>query len=518
MVDDDEADAKYGDAAWRVAHLEGNSQMILGCSALLDIIRGCDRPTRHEAAMESLRIYRGQSAVFCEGQFYRYNGAGIWEIIPDDVVEYAIARYDGSVHGKRRGRINLGIGVIQSAKSSAGLILAEPGFFDRAVHGVATPSLTWVVRGRDLVPEKHHPEHRLRYAYPVDAHWQDGDEPLKPEVFTPIDAPIWETLAPTWVSFLQTCQPFDRYGQAVDFIRSLIGVSMVGMATRYQMGALLTGTLSGANGKSTLLELLRRLIFPPGTTANSDPGDWINDYQRATIVGAWGNLIDEIGEWPRKVTLRVKGAVNGNPMEGRRIGGDVFSFAPVAGWIVGANEIPTIVGVDSAFWRRWAILDFDQTIPPDKRIPDREILEGVRQELPVILMWALQGLQRTLTDGRLPKVASADQYRRDLQRDADQLSEWTRSAIAVGGDGDWVLIEQLYSQYESWRDLRPSRRKVPMVSQVEFGRRLAQWAKRAEVAASVEPGSYYTSREGGSRPARLFCRPTLAVVRSKNSA
>lgn len=470
-----------------VARCTAGSPIELGCRAMLDIVRGHEgRIVQHDLPLQTIEALRGARAVHSEGSFWIYDPMkGVWSILQRSRLAQQTGRYEGSVHGSKPSRVNIAKGTIESAIGCVADMLSVEQFFEAAPKALAIGGHTYTIERNTMpyaevghiVKGNHSPDNRLRFHYDCELpdHEFGG-------MYESAMSNMWLTLCPKWVGFLDSVQPFLKKGtrfDAVEFLRCLTGVAMFGMATQYQTGALLLGTFGGANGKSTLMKLLRDLLFPPGSVVSSDPEGWAQLYDLTPMVGALANIVDEIGTWGKRVGTKIKLAVAGNQMSIRFLGSNPTKFTPIAAWILGCNEMPDLQSMDAAVLRRFALLEFDQTIDRDRRISEDVLFRMIEEERAAILLYHLHAAAWVVQHGRLPRVAAADEMMEQMKTETDHVRRWIGVAldfeVADGDDGAlWVPIERLYMRFIRWWKEDAIIAKRRPISQIEFGRRMAE--------------------------------------------
>src|SRR5215213_5093014 len=71
---------------------------------------------------------------------------------------------------------------------------------------------------------------------------------------------------------------------------------------------------------------------------------------------------------------------------------DFWEFHPTHKVCLVANHKPTVRGTDHAIWRRIKMVPFDEIIP--KKEQDPQLPEKLREELPGVLAWAVEGCRQ----------------------------------------------------------------------------------------------------------------------------
>jgi len=140
----------------------------------------------------------------------------------------------------------------------------------------------------------------------------------------------------------------------------------------------------------TLLALLqeygRRVAFE---TFITQPYGGSTRMNLATIAGARLVTASESEENQKLAESLLKDITGGENRKTRLLYHDPFEFRPTAKIWLATNHKPQIRGSDHAIWRRVRLIPFAVTIPEEQQ--DRNLTQKLRDELPGILAWAVQG-------------------------------------------------------------------------------------------------------------------------------
>lgn len=182
----------------------------------------------------------------------------------------------------------------------------------------------------------------------------------------------------------------------IDVILELFGYCLV-RALSIQKAFLFVG--EGANGKSTLIELLRAFIGKNTCSSVSLQELEEDKFKKAELFGKLANLSSDIPSKGLHHIGTFKMLTGGDKITAERKFGHPFQFTNFAKLVFSANRPPKIYNEDTlALWRRFIIIDFPNTFPDnmtDKHLLDKMTTEA---ELAGLLNLALSGLQRILAN------------------------------------------------------------------------------------------------------------------------
>ena len=261
--------------------------------------------------------------------------------------------------------------------------------------------------------------------------------------------------APVWEAFLQSVTGGDT--QQAEYLQVMVGYCLCG-STREQCMFFLYG--DGANGKSTFLETLAKMLGDYCMNAQADTiastRSRSSGAARSDVARLKGARFVTLEEGDQGATLDeglVKQMTGGNTITARFQYGKEFEFRPEFKLVEATNHLPKIHGTDVGIWRRIRLVPFTQSIPEEKQ--DILLPQKLEAELPGVLNWALDGLQKWLVNSQggrrhgLPACAAVDSavnaYKQDQDRIAAFLADCTEPA-----EGQTVQASVLFRTYLNW--------------------------------------------------------------------
>ena len=257
---------------------------------------------------------------------------------------------------------------------------------------------------------------------------------------------------PAWETFLQQIQPDPEVRH---WLQKFIGYSLTGK-TSEQIFVVMHGT--GANGKSVLVEVLKRLL-----------GTYSQTVQFSTFVERDQNairndlaMLDKVrlviaSEGQEGVRLdegMVKQATGEDSISARFLHREFFEYKPRFKVVLVTNHKPVITGTDHGIWRRVVLVPFPITFSKDKQ--DKRLIDKLENELPGILAWAIKGFhlwqEQGLSD--LPKAISSATS--DYRQNSDVLGMWLDDYCQIeetSKAASWFTsTSSLYLSYSHWAD------------------------------------------------------------------
>jgi putative DNA primase/helicase len=205
---------------------------------------------------------------------------------------------------------------------------------------------------------------------------------------------------------------------------------------------------SGANGKSVLFEIVQKL-FGSVNVSNftlqslTDP----TGYTRSLLSGKLVNYASEISSKMNPTLF--KQLVSGEPVEARMIYGKPFILHDYARLIFNTNVLPKDIENNTGFFRRFIIIEFDQLIPQAERNPNLAN-EIIREELPGILNWVLEGLERLLQQMDFSECSSAETALERFRKDSDSVALFLEDGTYIQSKDDLVSLKEFYNNYKEF--------------------------------------------------------------------
>jgi putative DNA primase/helicase len=195
--------------------------------------------------------------------------------------------------------------------------------------------------------------------------------------------------APRWERFLY--EVFGGDSEIIEYVQRAVGYSLTG-DTREQCFFLLCG--SGANGKTTFLETIVRLLGTHASTAafsaflvQHNQGGPRNDL--AALCGARFVKAAEAEHKARLDEAVMKQLTGEDTISVRFLFREVFEYRPQFKIWLATNHKPAIWETSDAIWRRIKLIEFNRQFAG--LLADVALRRKLQMELPGILAWAVRG-------------------------------------------------------------------------------------------------------------------------------
>ena len=253
--------------------------------------------------------------------------------------------------------------------------------------------------------------------------------------------------APRFEQFLS--EVFAGEEELVTFMQRFAGYTLTG-DTRERLVAILYGF--GKNGKSTLIETLHAVMGDYAQNTDVETllikkyGGVSNDV--AALKGARFVSAAEVEQGRRLAESKIKQLTGRDTVTARFLFGEYFEFVPEFKLWLSTNNKPIIRGTDDAIWDRIALVPFTQRFVGKKA--DDSLPEKLREELPGILAWMVEGCLEWQKDG-LAKPKTVEEATQSYREEMDTLAAFFEEHCVIDEEAS-VGATALYRKYTSWCD------------------------------------------------------------------
>jgi P4 family phage/plasmid primase-like protien len=250
-----------------------------------------------------------------------------------------------------------------------------------------------------------------------------------------------DATCPRWRAFLKEVVPTDTARQK---LQEFAGYTLHHWGLPYHKALFLVGPT--ASGKSTFLDTINAMLGE-GTVASLTPQQMTAErFGGADLYGRWANIRNDIPANTVENTGQFKEIIAGDPLKAEEKFKDPFTFRPKAKHLFSANQLPEADTDDEAFFRRILLCPFPETVPRAERDPALD--DKLQAELPGILNWAIEGLQRLLGNGTFTGDRSPGHTQDTWEKWGNSVKRFEKAALENGSeDIPKGVVYAAYLQY-----------------------------------------------------------------------
>ena len=250
---------------------------------------------------------------------------------------------------------------------------------------------------------------------------------------------------PSFLQFLHDI--FDGDLELIAFVKLAIGYGLTGQTTE-QCLFILIG--DGANGKSTFINVINKLLGSYGTTAApqsliANGGGSVGD-DLVDLIGARLITVSETEEGQSLAEAKIKQMTGGDTLKGRPLYGTYVQFSIIGKLLLATNSLPQINNTDHGIWRRIKAIPFNRTFAAEEQ--DKHLSEKLMEELPGILNWAIEGSLEWQRNGLQTPQIVEDQVA-EYKSAMDSISQFINEECEVGKDHSYAA-SKFYQAYRDW--------------------------------------------------------------------
>ena len=250
---------------------------------------------------------------------------------------------------------------------------------------------------------------------------------------------------PNFMKFLDDIFECDH--ELIGFVQRSIGYSLTG-STSEQCLFIMIG--DGANGKSTFINLINKLLGLYGSTAASQTliangGNSIGD-DLVDLIGARLITVSETEEGQSLAEAKIKQMTGGDRLKGRPLYGTHIQFNIIGKLWLATNSLPQINNTDHGIWRRIKAIPFNRTFSAEEQ--DKTLGDKLIQELPGILNWAIEGCL-AWQEHELPTPKVVDDQVAEYKSAMDSISQFVRDECEQDSNHTYPA-SKFYQAYRDW--------------------------------------------------------------------
>jgi len=231
---------------------------------------------------------------------------------------------------------------------------------------------------------------------------------------------------------------------------------------KYQVAFLLYGPKRTM--KSTTINVLEAIIGKENTTSFSLQFLSENQFAPAYLYGKPLNICADLTTKALTNTGTFMAITGADKISAGKKREHMVSFYPSTKLIFSCNEIPPTTNKNTAFYRRWILLNFDKQTPETEI--DYSLPETLQKELQGILNWALEGVQELLENNGFSYWLSSEEVKDLYERNSDSITSFVFNCIDMEDDEGVIKKREVYKKYKDYC----SQEGLRLENQIKFGR------------------------------------------------
>lgn len=259
-----------------------------------------------------------------------------------------------------------------------------------------------------------------------------------PVIYGPDDVPICRR----WLLFLEeTIQTPEVIAQVQEFFGYCLTTS-----TAFEKCLLCLGP--GADGKSTLLKVLRAMVGPKNCAAVNIE-DLDDQFQRSSLYGKLLNISTEVGSKAMESKI-FKAIVSGDSVQAAFKHENGFSFDPSCKMAFAGNRFPRALDNSDGFFRKILPVQFKKQFLVGG---DKGLLKTLLGELSGIFHWAMIGRARLWEQKEFTQCDETNRLMLDYRRSNNPVLCFAEDELEFGDPSDSAYEapkKEIYDLYESY--------------------------------------------------------------------
>lgn len=236
--------------------------------------------------------------------------------------------------------------------------------------------------------------------------------------------------------------------EVINLFDEMVGYILI-KHSRYRAGFMLYG--SGRNGKSTILNLLKKFIGSSNYTPIEL--DKLTDrFSTAELEHKLANIGDDINETAIKNTGTLKKLFTGESLQVERKGERPFTLLPYAKMIFSMNEIPRSYDKSDGFYSRLMFIPFHATFEKGSADFDPNIADKIMTDnsLSYLLNRALRGAQRLMARGAFAQPTAVKEAMELYKQSNSIVLQWIQDDGLTPDDLQAKPANDLFKDYDDW--------------------------------------------------------------------
>lgn len=250
---------------------------------------------------------------------------------------------------------------------------------------------------------------------------------------------------PEFMAFLGSIWHGDSDAQQKKgFIQEWLGLLLTADSS-HQCMLILKG--EGSNGKSVLMEIARQLVGEANTT--SAMLDRLNvPHVRSTIDKKLLNQSADLPKLRQVADGDFKAIISGDSVEASAKYKPSATFKPYVRLMVATNNMPHSKDTTDGYFRRLIVLSFNRQFAESERDPN--LLAKLKEEMPGIVAWAVEGARMLRERGKLSVPPSSNQEVRTYREELSPAMSFAGECLEASRGTSGIRAADLFSAFSAW--------------------------------------------------------------------
>jgi P4 family phage/plasmid primase-like protien len=380
-----------------------------------------------KALLSKIEDESGIDAVGVEGKLWVFDKRElIWHGKSPNEFEVEVARaFDGMENCSRRNDY-LAVANHAYSVSAAG----RESFFDDAPVGLACKGRFYTIVDGEIKREELASHHRQRVLSSV----------------------VPKTMAtPLWDKLMSSAFEGDHDREQEILLEEYAGACLLGFAAKFEKVLFMKG--KGRAGKGTIMKIICAML-PASAIGSISPEVWSREYYLADLAAKRINVVGELSDELPIDAAAFKRVTGRDSLTARRPNHMPFQFRNQAGHIFNANNFVYTRDHSEAFYTRWLLMEFRNSMIGRDDDIDPDLAEKViEHELPGVAAKFLQGAKRLVERGHFALSGPHHKLMQQWRHRSSTLMEFIydkESCVLGEFSGAMLHRSHFYNAYAAW--------------------------------------------------------------------
>lgn len=287
--------------------------------------------------------------------------------------------------------------------------------------------------------------------------------PHNPKYLSTIQIPVEYKEQADWERFRRYLEEiFEKDYERIALAQEWFGYAIT-TETKAQKALILHG--SGGNGKGVFTEVLSMLIGDDNIS-HIPLNELHKGFSRVCLYNKTANICNE-NETDGKSfnTQYFKAIVGEDTINAEQKNKPVFSFKPTVKFILSMNSLSSTKDKSKGYFRRLMILNFTAYFSEASR--DKDLKDKLKDELPGIFLWAVDGLKRLeANDFKFSKCKNMEKSLKKYEKEQNPLIAFFEDCIVTTDDLSYREDNRvIINTFKNWAETNGHKGYASMSSQ-----------------------------------------------------